>query len=183
MWSTLLGNPRRASLSLFTSGDFVKKILFVFVGAVAVALLTSCAGQRQGVVCDEIEYRLNSMSYSEDQRVFMEEELRACREDEQQKKKESAETRRSIYERFASSDSTAASADGPAPVSAEASENSEASDASADAVGGAAVDGSSTADATAETATESSAENSAENAPAAAEDDADESASNVNDFQ
>ena len=48
-------------------------------------LLASCAGQRQGVVCDEIEYRYNSMSYSPDQRAFMEEELRACREEEAKK--------------------------------------------------------------------------------------------------
>jgi len=69
-------------------------------------LLVSCAGQRQGVVCDEIEYRYNSMSYSPDQRVFMEEELRACREEEAKKKQGSAEARRSIYERFASQDTT-----------------------------------------------------------------------------
>lgn len=69
-------------------------------------LLASCAGQRQGVVCDEIEYRYNSMSYSPDQRVFMEEELRACREEEAKKKQGSAEARRSIYERFASQDTT-----------------------------------------------------------------------------
>ncbi len=68
--------------------------------------LASCAGQRQGVVCDEIEYRYNSMSYSPDQRVFMEEELRACREEEAKKKQGSAEARRSIYERFASQDTT-----------------------------------------------------------------------------
>ena len=69
-------------------------------------LLASCAGQRQGVVCDEIEYRYNSMSYSPDQRAFMEEELRACREEEAKKKQGSAEARRSIYERFASQDTT-----------------------------------------------------------------------------
>ena len=69
-------------------------------------LLASCAGQRQGVVCDEIEYRYNSMSYSPDQRVFMEEELRACREEEAKKKQGSAEARHSIYERFASQDTT-----------------------------------------------------------------------------
>ena len=70
------------------------------------AVLVSCAGQRQGIVCDEIEYRYNSMSYSPDQRAFMEEELRACREEEAKKKEGSAEARRSIYERFASQDTT-----------------------------------------------------------------------------
>lgn len=69
-------------------------------------LLASCAGQRQGVVCDEIEYRYNSMSYSPDQRVFMEEELRACREEEAKKKGSSGQ--KSIYERYASQDSATA---------------------------------------------------------------------------
>ncbi|MCQ2060832.1 MAG: hypothetical protein MJY47_04510 [Fibrobacter sp.] len=69
-------------------------------------LLFGCAGQRQGVVCDEIEYRLNSMSYSPDQRYYMEEELKACREDEAKKKTASAEKRQSIYDRFKASDTT-----------------------------------------------------------------------------
>ena len=85
--------------------------LVLFVGLILLCLggvlFVSCAGQRQGVVCDEIEYRYNSMGYSPDQRVFMEEELRACREEEAKKKQASAETRRSIYERFASQDTTA----------------------------------------------------------------------------
>ena len=76
-----------------------------FAGLCGVCFI-SCAGQRQEVVCDEIEYRYNSMSYSPDQRVFMEEELRACREEEAKKKQASAETRKSIYERFAAQDTT-----------------------------------------------------------------------------
>ena len=87
-----------------------KQYLMCFVGLVMLSLgmvaLVSCAGQRQGIVCDEIEYRYNSMSYSPDQRAFMEEELRACREEEAKKKEGSAEARRSIYERFASQDTT-----------------------------------------------------------------------------
>lgn len=89
-----------------------KKRQYLVVAAALMALfscgllLVSCAGQRQGVVCDEIEYRYNSMSYSPDQRAFMEEELRACREEEAKKKQGSAEARRSIYERFASQDTT-----------------------------------------------------------------------------
>lgn len=71
-------------------------------------VLVSCAGQRQAVVCDEMEYRLNSMTYSPDQRYYAEEELRACREEEAQKKAESAATRKSIYDRFASSENTRA---------------------------------------------------------------------------
>ena len=70
------------------------------------AMFMSCAGQRQGLVCEEIEYRLNNMSYSPDQRYYMEEELRTCREEEAKKKGEGAESRKSIYERFASQDST-----------------------------------------------------------------------------
>ena len=89
--------------------NVAKKSVFVLgfgLLGVCVCFLVSCAGQRQGVVCDEIEYRYNSMSYSPDQRVFMEEELRACREEEAKKKQGSAEERRSIYERFASQDTT-----------------------------------------------------------------------------
>ena len=88
----------------------MKSGLVLFVGLILLCLggvlFVSCAGQRQGVVCDEIEYRYNSMAYSPDQRVFMEEELRACREEEAKKKQASAETHRSIYERFASQDTT-----------------------------------------------------------------------------
>ena len=69
-------------------------------------LLAGCAGERQGLVCEEMEYRLNTMTYSPDQRAYMEEELRVCREEEAQKKAEGAAQRQSIYDRFASTDST-----------------------------------------------------------------------------
>lgn len=72
----------------------------------AVLLLSSCAAERQGIVCDEIEYRLNTMTYSPDQRAYAEEELRVCREEEAKKKGEAAAKRQSIYDRFASKDST-----------------------------------------------------------------------------
>lgn len=74
--------------------------------ACAVPLLVSCAAERQGIVCEEIEYRLNTLTYSPDQRAFEEEELRVCREEEAKKKGEAAAKRQSIYDRFASSDST-----------------------------------------------------------------------------
>jgi hypothetical protein len=74
----------------------------------AVLFLESCAAERQGVVCDEIEYRLNTMTYSPDQRAFAEEELRVCREDEAKKKGEAAARRQSIYDRFVSKDSSKA---------------------------------------------------------------------------
>ena len=84
----------------------MKKFLgtVLFVGAVL--LLWSCAGTRQGLVCEEIEYRLNTMTYSPDQRAYMEEELRVCREQEAEKKAAGAAQRQSIYDRFAASDST-----------------------------------------------------------------------------
>lgn len=80
--------------------------LTIFFVSVLSIVLLSCAGERQGVVCDEIEYRLNTMTYSPDQRAFAEDELRACREEEAQKKSEGAAQRQSIYDRFAASDST-----------------------------------------------------------------------------
>ena len=72
----------------------------------AALFLSSCAAERQGIVCDEIEYRLNTMTYSPDQRAYAEEELRVCREEEAKKKGEAAAKRQSIYDRFASKDST-----------------------------------------------------------------------------
>ena len=73
--------------------------VWLFLGA-AVALI-GCAGERQGLVCEEMEYRLNTMTYSPDQRAYAEEELRVCREEESQKKAEGAAKRQSIYDRFA----------------------------------------------------------------------------------
>ena len=76
--------------------------LFIAVCAFGIALLfEGCAGERQGFVCEEIEYRLNSMTYSPDQRAYMEEELRTCREEETKKKNESGMGGGNIYERYA----------------------------------------------------------------------------------
>jgi len=72
----------------------------------AALLFSSCAAERQGIVCDEIEYRLNTMTYSPDQRAYAEEELRVCREEEAKKKGEAAAKRQSVYDRFASKDSS-----------------------------------------------------------------------------
>jgi hypothetical protein len=80
--------------------------LFLFLGVAAV--LMGCAGERQGLVCEEMEYRLNTMTYSPDQRAYAEEELRVCREQEALKKAEGAAQRQSIYDRFAASDTTKA---------------------------------------------------------------------------
>ena len=78
--------------------------IWLFLGVAAV--LVGCAGERQGLVCEEMEYRLNTMTYSPDQRAYAEEELRVCREEEAQKKSEGAAQRQSIYDRFAASDSS-----------------------------------------------------------------------------
>lgn len=74
-------------------------------------LLLACAGERQGLVCEEMEYRLNTMAYSPDQRAYAEEELRVCREQEAEKKAAGAAQRKSIYDRFAATD-TSKSANG-----------------------------------------------------------------------
>ena len=78
--------------------------ILLFLGAFM--LLSGCAGERQGLVCEEMEYRLNTMTYSPDQRAYAEEELRVCREEEAQKKAEGAAQRQSIYDRFAASDTS-----------------------------------------------------------------------------
>jgi hypothetical protein len=44
---------------------------WLFLGVVV--WLAGCAGERQGFVCDEMEYRLNTMTYSPDQRAYAEE--------------------------------------------------------------------------------------------------------------
>jgi uncharacterized membrane protein len=84
----------------------MKQSVLVLMFAVALFLLASCAGERQGLVCEEMEYRLNTMTYSPDQRAYMEEELRVCREQEAEKKAAGAAQRKSIYDRFAASDTT-----------------------------------------------------------------------------
>ena len=83
-----------------------KVILFAIAAVGTVFVLWGCAGERQGFVCDEMEYRLNTMTYSPDQRAYAEEELRVCREEEAQKKADGAAARQSIYDRFAASDTT-----------------------------------------------------------------------------
>ena len=80
----------------------MNKLFIEMLCGLALALLVAgCAGERQGLVCEEIEYRLNTMAYSPDQRAYMENELRTCREDESKKKSESGQSNESIYERYA----------------------------------------------------------------------------------
>ena len=90
---------------------FLRKVfgyLFFLVAVIAVSLyLGACAGERQGVVCSEIQYRLDTQTYSPDQRAYIEEELRVCREEEAKKRGEDAATRQSIYDRYAATQDTA----------------------------------------------------------------------------
>lgn len=94
----------------------MKKILVLLFVALA-GILVSCAGERQGLVCEEIEYRLNTMTYSPDQRAYMEEELRTCRDEEAQKRGADASARQSIYDRYAANDTTAGKSDSVREIS------------------------------------------------------------------
>lgn len=85
----------------------VKLFASLFASFVAVSIaavvLVACAGERQGVVCSEIQYRLDTQTYSPDQRAYIENELRECRAEEAKKRGEDAQTRQGIYERYAAS--------------------------------------------------------------------------------
>jgi len=110
------------------STEAVVNKLFIEIACtfVLVLLVVGCAGQRQELVCEEIEYRLSTMNYSPDQRVYMENELNACRIEEAQKKKES--DKGSIYERYANTGNAASgdSAVADIPVSTLLQDSSEA---------------------------------------------------------
>jgi hypothetical protein len=90
---------------------FEKKVLVYLVAllaAIAASLsLEACAGERQGLVCSEIQYRLDTQTYSPDQRAYIEEELRVCREEEAKKRGEDAAARQGIYERYAATQDSA----------------------------------------------------------------------------
>ena len=81
---------------------YIKAGLFAVCAIPLVSLfLVACAGERQGVVCSEIQYRLDTQTYSPDQRAYIENELRECREEEARKRGADAQTRQGIYERYA----------------------------------------------------------------------------------
>ncbi|MBR6450619.1 MAG: hypothetical protein IKS96_11885 [Fibrobacter sp.] len=80
---------------------------FVGLAFVVVLLFAGCASERQGLVCEEIEYRLSTMTYSPDQRAYLENELSTCREEEAKKKGEAGLSNTSIYERYANMEATA----------------------------------------------------------------------------
>ena len=86
----------------------MNKFLIGMLFAVAV-LFISCASERQGLVCEEIEYRLNTLNYSPDQRTYLENELSTCRDEEAKKKQESGMSNGSISERFANTEGASAS--------------------------------------------------------------------------
>jgi len=99
-----------------------RMVCLISMGVVPLAALAffSCAGERQGLVCSEIQYRLDTQTYSPDQRAYIEEELRVCREEEAKKRGADAETRQGIYERYAASskpDSVTADSSGDISVS------------------------------------------------------------------
>ena len=160
-------------------------VFLMSVATVAVvAALVGCAGERQGLVCDEMEYRLNTMTYSPDQRAYAEEELRVCREQEAEKKAAGAASRQSIYDRFAASDSTKETSTAAVNSNGEASESS-------DGANGAISVSEALKDSSGEKTVSiydryKSVEPSAENAPAensSAETPADTSAADVGNFQ
>ena len=65
--------------------------------------LISCASQRPKAVCSEIEYRLENLGHSPDQRAFVEEELRQCQEQQKEYAKSDVLTnkaKKSIYELY-----------------------------------------------------------------------------------
>ena len=101
--------------------------VFLLVALFAVAFLVGCAGERQSFVCEEIEYRLNTMTYSPDHRAYMEEELRMCRAEEAKKKNESGQSNGSIYDRFANTENATSkdSANVDIPVSTLLQDSSE----------------------------------------------------------
>ena len=149
-----------------------------------VAALVGCAGERQGLVCDEMEYRLNTMTYSPDQRAYAEEELRVCREQEAEKKAAGAASRQSIYDRFAASDSTKEKSTAADNSNGSASEK--ASGASDDVSVSEALKDSSGEKTVSIYDRYKNVEPSAENAPAespAAETAADTSAADIGNFQ
>ena len=80
----------------------MKKIVIGMLVFFAIAVsFSGCAGERQGLVCEEIEYRLSTLNYSPDQRAYLENELSTCRDEEAKKKSESGQANGSIYERYA----------------------------------------------------------------------------------
>ncbi|MCK9181546.1 MAG: hypothetical protein M0P13_01520 [Fibrobacteraceae bacterium] len=80
----------------------VQTISFVCIAASLLAF-AACASQRQKPVCAEIEYRLDHMAYSPDQRAWQEDELRQCKAEQEEYEKSDSITnkfKKSIYEMY-----------------------------------------------------------------------------------
>ncbi|MBR4784769.1 MAG: hypothetical protein IK012_05885 [Fibrobacter sp.] len=87
---------------MFAKKTFVSLAALLVVAAVTF-IFQACAGERQGLVCSEIQYRLDTQTYSPDQRAYIENELNECRAEEARKRGEDAQIRQGIYERYAAS--------------------------------------------------------------------------------
>lgn len=73
-----------------------------------ILFLVGCASQRQKPVCAEIQYRLDHMGQSVDQRAWLEEELRQCYAEQEEYAKSDSLTnkaKKSIYELYEESKS------------------------------------------------------------------------------
>ncbi len=82
------------------------KNLSIGLGAILFSLmLVSCASQRQNAVCSEIRMRLNSMQYSAEQRVFIQEELDSCESTQQALETKESQQYQGIYSQFANDSS------------------------------------------------------------------------------
>lgn len=80
----------------------IRTISFVCITASLLAFV-ACASQRQKPVCAEIEYRLDHMAYSPDQRAWQEDELRQCKAEQEEYEKSDSITnkfKKSIYEMY-----------------------------------------------------------------------------------
>lgn len=77
----------------------MRKIFFLCL----VLLLIGCASQRQKPVCAEIQYRLDHLDQSPDQRAWLEDELRDCKAQQEEYAKSDTLTnkvKKSIYELY-----------------------------------------------------------------------------------
>lgn len=71
--------------------------------SVLLLLFAGCASQRQKPVCAEIQYRLDHMDQSPDQRAWLEDELRDCKAQQEEYAKSDTLTnkvKKSIYELY-----------------------------------------------------------------------------------
>lgn len=91
----------------------IKRIHLFLLGLVMA--LWSCASQRKGAVCQEIQMRLNTMPYNSEQRGFIQEELDSCLSQQQNLQQQEQKQYQGIYGQFMadslsrSSDSTLSS--------------------------------------------------------------------------